>query len=76
MGHYSEQYEHDEAINYWRKMIKHGVFIENPKCKICGDNITHEWLDGDYSLLMCGKDECWEKLDNLEKQNKNRILIK
>lgn len=73
MGHYSEQYEHDEAINYWRSQVKHGVFEEYPKCKICNCSITHEWLDGDYSLLMCGKKECWDKL---EEQDRNRIFNK
>jgi hypothetical protein len=45
--------------------IIHGTFVEEPKCKICNVDITHEWLDGDYSLLMCGEKECWDKLKKL-----------
>jgi hypothetical protein len=50
------------------KKIKviHGTFIENPKCKICGCDIPHEWLAGDYTLLMCAKKECWEILKNIK----------
>ncbi len=42
----------------------HGAYIDNPKCQICGNNISHEYLDGDYSLLMCENTECWDKLKN------------
>ena len=47
--------------NTVRKII-HGPFVENPKCQICKIDISHEWLDGDYSLLMCDKKECWNAL--------------
>ncbi len=43
--------------------VIHGTFVEEPKCKICETDISHEWLDGDYSLLMCDKKECWDELN-------------
>lgn len=41
--------------------VIHGKYVENPKCKICGKELTHEWLDGDYSLLLCDSKECFDK---------------
>lgn len=51
--------------NVRRSKIKviHGTFIEEPKCKICNVDLTHEWLGGDYTLLMCDKKECWDELN-------------
>lgn len=43
--------------------VIHGTFVEEPKCKICNVDIPHEWLGGDYTLLMCGKKECWDELN-------------
>lgn len=43
--------------------VIHGTFVEEPKCKICNVDIPHEWLGGDYSLLMCCKKECWDELN-------------
>lgn len=37
-----------------------GTYIENPKCVICKKDLTHKWLDGDYTLLMCGSESCWK----------------
>ena len=31
---------------------------EEHRCEICNDIIDEEWLDGDYSLLVCRKTEC------------------
>lgn len=48
-----------------RSKIKviHGTFVEEPKCEICDDDLTHEWLGGDYTLLMCEKKECSDELN-------------
>ncbi len=51
--------------------IKHGPFIKEPKCQICGVDLTHEWLDGDYTLLMCDKEECWGELNKTKIVNTN-----
>ncbi len=48
--------------------IIHETFVEEPKCKICNVDITHEWLDGDYTLLMCDKIECWDELNKRYKR--------
>jgi len=54
---------------------------QNYKCIICGGLISEEFLDGDYSLLICEKKECWKELKNnkLEyyekKQNEANILL-
>lgn len=42
--------------------VKHGPFVENPKCKFCKTEISHEWLNGDYSLLVCDNKKCLDKL--------------
>ena len=56
---------HSEQVSHMRSKIKviHGTFIEEPKCKICNVDIPHEWLGGDYTLLMCDKKECWDGLN-------------
>lgn len=56
--------------NVRRSKIKviHGTFIEEPKCKICDADLTHEWLGGDYTLLMCDKKECWDELNKRDKR--------
>jgi len=58
--------------------VKHGVFIENPKCEICNTNISHEWLDGDYTVLICDKKECWDEFNkkslNMEQTLKDKII--
>ena len=48
-----------------RNKIKviHGPFVEEPKCIICNADIPHEWLGGDYSLLLCDKKECLDELN-------------
>lgn len=38
-----------------------GTYVKNPKCEVCKVHLTHEWLDGDYTLLLCSKKECWNK---------------
>lgn len=38
-----------------------GWYVKNPKCEICKTDLTHEWLDGDYSLLICDKKVCYKK---------------
>ena len=43
--------------------VIHGTFVEELKCKICNVDLTHEWLGGDYTLLMCEKKECWDELN-------------
>jgi hypothetical protein len=46
--------------------VIHGPFVEEPKCKICNVCISHKWLDGDYTLLMCDKKECWDELNKMK----------
>ena len=36
-----------------------------PKCKICNVDLTHEWLAGDYTLLLCDKEQCHEINDKV-----------
>lgn len=42
--------------------VIHGTLVEEPKCKICNTDLSHEWLGGDYTLLVCDKLECLDKL--------------
>ena len=51
------------AVRRSKIKVIRGTFIEEPKCKICNVDLTHEWLGGDYTLLMCGKKECWDELN-------------
>jgi len=46
------------------KKIKviHGTYIEYPKCIICSGDITHEYLGGDYTLLICADIVCLNTL--------------
>jgi hypothetical protein len=34
-----------------------GTYTKEPKCKIC-NTLTHEWLDGDYTSLICDSSIC------------------
>jgi hypothetical protein len=43
---------------YTKPTVKHGTYIANPVCEICHCDLTHKWLDGDYTLLLCDKKEC------------------
>lgn len=36
--------------------------MEEQKCKFCGDEIPEDWLDGDYSLLVCPKEGCLKNI--------------
>jgi len=51
------------------------TYIENPTCSICGSRISHEWLAGDYTMLVCSKEECFDEwsLKRLEDQRKHRL---
>ncbi len=40
----------------------HGRYVKNPKCMFCNSDISHESLDGDYTLLLCTNSNCWMKL--------------
>lgn len=42
--------------------VIHGNYVEKPKCKVCGTDVKHEWLGGDYTLIICDKKECYEQL--------------
>lgn len=42
--------------------VRHGVYIEKPICKYCGEPVPHKWLDGDYTLIVCDKKDCLDKL--------------
>jgi hypothetical protein len=45
----------------------HGTYIKEPKCKICNVDLTHEWLGGDYTLLICENKQCWDELNKQKK---------
>jgi len=51
------------AVRRSKIKVIHGTFVEEPKCKICNTDIPHEWLGGDYTLLMCDKKEYWDELN-------------
>ncbi len=38
-----------------------GTYVENPTCSMCGARLKHEWLAGDYSMLICKDEKCWDK---------------
>ena len=52
-----------EIQKHLPKILSHvqGHYVEHPKCLICEDPISHEWLDGNYEVLLCPKKSCWEK---------------
>lgn len=49
------------------------VIKRDPKCQICKKELSEEWLDGDYSLLICDNKEC---LNQLNVKGEIEILIK
>lgn len=51
------------AVRRSKIKVIYGTFVEEPKCKICNIDISHEWLGGDYTLLMCDKKDCWDELN-------------
>lgn len=57
-----EQQQPDKLLVQDEINVKYGIFIKNPKCCICNVSLTHEWLDGDYTLLLCGNKECLKEL--------------
>ncbi len=63
-----------EQVQKERKVV-HGQFVENPQCCMCGAKIEHEWLAGDYTMLICASQECWNKWENqrVEDQTKYRL---
>jgi len=54
------------GVSNFEIKVKHGMFVKEPKCKICKITLTHDWLGGDYTLLMCDDKNCWEKLNKQE----------
>lgn len=61
--------------NNTKYFVQHGEYQEHPTCSICGSRITHEWLAGDYTMLVCEKRECFDEwsLKRLENQRTNRL---
>lgn len=57
-----------------RKVV-HGQFIEHPECCICKTSLSHEWLDGDYTMLLCSKQKCWDEWEaqRVEAQTRSRL---
>jgi len=53
--------------------VKYGSFIKEPKCEIFDTDLTHEWLGGDYTLLLCESPIC---LDKLKEKRERDIYIK
>ena len=41
--------------------VKHGPYVTDPRCEICNDAVPHEWLDGDYSAIVCEKKKCLDE---------------
>jgi len=40
--------------------VKHGDFVDDPVCEICQTPISHDWLAGDYTMLVCEKEQCFQ----------------
>lgn len=38
--------------------VRFGKFVEKPVCIICKTPLKHSEINGDYSLLLCNKEEC------------------
>jgi hypothetical protein len=57
------------------RKVLHGQFIEHPVCSMCNTPLTHEWLDGDYTMLICKEQKCWDKWEaqRVEAQVRYRI---
>jgi hypothetical protein len=45
------------AVMQSKKLRLQELIQKNPKCKIC-NTLTHEWLDGDYTSLICDSSIC------------------
>lgn len=50
--------------------VVHGEYVENPTCSMCGSRIKHEWLAGDYTLLICQSAECYDKWTALKEDER------
>ena len=55
-------------------IVKKGPYTENPKCVVCGSSIRHEWLNGDYSLLLCEDPRCLDVYADATKEDR-KIMI-
>lgn len=42
--------------------VINGSYIENPACDICAETLSHDWIDGDYTVLVCNKNECIKEM--------------
>ncbi len=56
--------------------IKHGTYIEDPKCKVCGCDVSHEWLAGDYSLIVCEKPKCLQAIEKAKPETGMHEFLK
>ncbi len=52
--------------------VIHGSYIANPKCCIWGNDVPHEVLDGDYTMIVC-TDNNWKCLNEYEKQSREQF---
>lgn len=57
-----------------RKVV-HGQFIEHPVCTVCQTPLSHEWLDGDYTLLLCSDQKCWDKWEAWRVEAQSRLRL-
>lgn len=55
------QYNKNAVIQSKIKVV-HGNYTKEPKCKICNTDLSHEWLNGDYTLLVCDSSICLDKM--------------
>jgi hypothetical protein len=55
--------------------VIHGEYIEKPTCSVCGSRISHEWLAGDYTMLVCQKEQCVELwgVQHTERKQKKKL---
>ena len=40
-------------MKQYKHKVIHGPYIANPKCCICGNDVPHEVLGGDYTVVFC-----------------------
>jgi hypothetical protein len=53
--------------------VLHGQFIENPKCCVCQTPISHEWLAGDYTMLVCESEKCFQGYLSIQRTKRERV---
>lgn len=58
-----KDYGRDWGIAYEKNM---GWYLKLTKCRVCGNEITLEESGGDYTIVVCGSQDCREKWDGIQ----------